>query len=300
MKFSDPTETIHIVIPVHNRKDKTEKCLSCLSKQSYTNINVTVIDDGSSDGTSEMIENQFPNVVVLKGDGNLWWAGATNLGCKYAFTNGASLILTLNDDLVIKENYLETMYKAHLYAPKAIIGSINLTQEDHPRILFAGVSSHSFLTSKSFRIWRHYEYFEGQYEGLMPTIVLPGRGTLIPRNVFESIGFFDSKRFPHYKADYEFTNRARKAGFSLYVNMQGHVFTAIADGNKLNERGENDNIFSFFLSFFNSRSSNYLLDTWTYCTAIYPKSILWKLYLPVYFAFGILRKWGSFMKRKIQ
>jgi GT2 family glycosyltransferase len=300
MNSIPPNKTIYIVIPVHNRKEKTESCLKCLSRQSYTNSCIIVIDDGSTDGTSEMINKQFPDVVVLKGDGNLWWTEATNRGCKYAMEKGAKLVLTLNDDVLIKENYLEKMSEAHSQAPQSIIGSLHLSQEAHPRILFAGVISHSRVTGKSVRNWYYYEMFEGQYRGLLPTGVLPGRGTLIPRDVFESIGYFDAKRFPQYKADFEFSHRARTAGFLLYVNAESPVFSAVDGGDELNERGESDDFSSFFRSFFESKSHNYLLDTWRYSAATYPKNSLLRLYLPVYFMIMVLRKWGSFLKRKLQ
>lgn len=71
---------IYIIIPVHNRKHFTRECLLSLRKQTFQNFKVIVVNDGSSDGTGEMIEKEFSDVILLKGDGNLWWTGATNLG----------------------------------------------------------------------------------------------------------------------------------------------------------------------------------------------------------------------------
>ncbi len=103
---------LHIVIPVHNRKYLTNKCLNSLQRQTYKNFNIIVIDDGSTDGTSKMIQNDFPGVILLHGDGNLWWTGATNMGCRYAIENGAKYILTLNDDVIVKHDYIEKMIYA--------------------------------------------------------------------------------------------------------------------------------------------------------------------------------------------
>jgi GT2 family glycosyltransferase len=71
---------IFIVIPVHNRRDFTRECLLSLRKQTYKNFKVIIVDDGSMDGTGDMIEKDFPEVIPLKGDGELWWTGATNMG----------------------------------------------------------------------------------------------------------------------------------------------------------------------------------------------------------------------------
>ena len=100
---------IYIIIPVHNRKEYTKNCLLSLRKQTEKNFKTVIIDDGSTDGTAEMLAKEFPEVHVIKGDGNLWWAAATNLGVKYALKNDADFILTLNNDTIASENYLEKM-----------------------------------------------------------------------------------------------------------------------------------------------------------------------------------------------
>ena len=69
------SKSLFIVIPVHNRKHFTRDCLLSLRKQTFQNFTIIVIDDGSSDGTGEMIQKEFPEVVLLHGDGNLWWTG---------------------------------------------------------------------------------------------------------------------------------------------------------------------------------------------------------------------------------
>ena len=71
---------ISIVIPVHNRREFTRQCLACLAVQTYRNVQTIVVDDGSTDGTDIMISQEFPDVVVMRGDGNLWWTEATNWG----------------------------------------------------------------------------------------------------------------------------------------------------------------------------------------------------------------------------
>ena len=100
---------LFILIPVHNRKKFTHQCLLSLYKQTNKNFIVIVIDDGSTDGTEKMLTSEFPNVELLKGDGNLWWTKATNLGVKYALSQNAKYILILNDDTELSEDYIEKM-----------------------------------------------------------------------------------------------------------------------------------------------------------------------------------------------
>jgi GT2 family glycosyltransferase len=68
---------IYIVIPVFNRKHYTKDCLLSLSAQTYSVFKTIVVDDGSTDGTADMLKEEFPEVIVLKGTGNLFWTAAT-------------------------------------------------------------------------------------------------------------------------------------------------------------------------------------------------------------------------------
>ena len=75
--------TIYIVIPVFNRLKFTKDCLDSLRKQSYGEFKVIVVDDGSTDGTYQHLKENYPEVIVLQGDGNLWWAGIHSPGTYY-------------------------------------------------------------------------------------------------------------------------------------------------------------------------------------------------------------------------
>ena len=65
---------IAVLITVHNRIEKTLFCLKSLYKQnSENNFEVYLTDDGSNDGTSDILRNKFPNVNIIQGNGSLFW-----------------------------------------------------------------------------------------------------------------------------------------------------------------------------------------------------------------------------------
>ena len=76
-----------------------------------------------------MISGEFPEVILLKGDGNLWWTKATNLGVKYALKQGAEYILTLNDDTILFEDYIEKMIYWASKKKDALLGSFALDSQ---------------------------------------------------------------------------------------------------------------------------------------------------------------------------
>ncbi len=222
---------IYIIIPVHNRKQLTLKCLACLFRQTIPNYRVIVVDDGSSDGTAEAIRSQYPAVLILTGTGSLWWTGATNLGIRYAQEHWSqttpNFILTLNDDTEVPANYLETLLAAYQANEPCIVGSVSVDIQPPHRLLYAGTGLNLWVPHiDDWAVTR----FQNNYETLRATgpyirsESLPGRGMLIPQRVFEVIGLFDEQRFRHYMSDLDFTVSARKAGFPLIVSVASIVY----------------------------------------------------------------------------
>ncbi len=95
----EPTHADVIVIPVHNRRETTLACLRGLREDGvFSWATVLVVDDGSTDGTSEAIAAEFPAAGRLRGDGTWWWGGAIRRGMEQAMSGRAARIFWLNDD----------------------------------------------------------------------------------------------------------------------------------------------------------------------------------------------------------
>jgi GT2 family glycosyltransferase len=213
---------LFIVIPVFNRWQFTQNCLKSLAKQSNKLFKTVVVDHGSTDGTSSFIASQFPEVKVLQGDSSMWWTAAVNLGVKYALKENAAYILTLNNDTVAEPDYVAQLYHAiNNGPPNALIGSASIDVASK-EVTYRGENLNWFLASRSL----NNESVTGEPEnGLVSASYLSGRGMLVPRVVFELIGLFDEKHFPHYMADYEFTLRAAKKGFHICYAWDAKIGT---------------------------------------------------------------------------
>ena len=221
-------EKICIVIPVHNRIDFTVGCIKSLEKQTVKGFEIVVVDDGSTDGTSEVISKSFPEVTLLKGDGNLWWSGAVNLGIKYAVKKDFKYIICLNNDTEVMPGYIEKMIYWAEQKPTALFGSM----------------VYDITTGEPFYVgsrmdWRHgkeealiKKIPKEEFRGLIVVTHLPGRGLWIPAIVFNKIGLFDAKNFPQRAADYDFTIHANRMGFPLFCNCDAklHGYTKEVTG----------------------------------------------------------------------
>ena len=281
-----PPKHVFIVITVHNRKALTRECLFSLRRQTIQCFKIIIVDDGSTDGTAEMIGNEFPDVVLLRGDGNLWWTGATNLGVEFSLAEASpsDYILTLNNDTVVRSDYLQTLLNSASEYPKSLIGSITVSDEDESIVIDAGVQI-NWLTAKYTNLAGTGSYNKLLSKG--PSIhkvdVLPGRGTLIPVEVFRKVGLYDFKHLPHYGADYEFAHRANVKGYMLLINYTAVVISKVkATG--LNNSVKSLKFGEFIRSFFSIRSATNLKYRWRYARLCCPT---WKF--PIFFTCDVIR-----------
>ncbi len=214
-------ENIWIVIPVYNRRELTKLCLESLGRQSYQKFKVLVFDDGSTDGTATMIKREYPEVILLRGDGSYWWARSMNEEIRYALNNGAEYIVSLNNDTELSKNYIKAFITGLEKHPNALQGSLTYSKRTK-KLIYDGLIM-NWRKAKTERISDLYE--EGNLSDFIEVTYLPGRGTLIPARVFSNIGFFDAENFPQCGADYDFSLRAAKAGNMLKVNTKAILYS---------------------------------------------------------------------------
>lgn len=228
---------IYIVIPVHNRRTLTRNCLKSLIEQEMKDFTVIVVDDGSSDGTSDMIREEFPDTVLLEGDGNLWWAGSINNGIRYVLNvcEPSDFILTLNDDLIVPPDYLSSLIKAAKKHPGAIIGSVETTLDESSKLKGGGILV-NWKTAKVMvmNVGRYLEEFPSGYSIKVSRVT--GRGTLYPIKVFREVGLFDDKYIKHC-ADTELPVRANfNYGYPLFISYDSIVISDISDNQSINSK----------------------------------------------------------------
>jgi len=199
---------VWILIPVHNRRVITKRCLAHLETLGIRAwAKVLVIDDGSIDGTPEMLREDFPWVHTVNGDGSLWWAGAIRLGMETALAAGAECVCWLNDDSLPDQGSLERL--VHLAMDrKAVCGGICRTSDG------AFVYSGGFIEHR----WpRHSTLVPDPSEPPLPVEWLHGNMVAIPASVCARIGLPERRWIKHNFADVDFTLRAHQAGIPVLL-----------------------------------------------------------------------------------
>lgn len=232
----------YIIIPVHNRRNITLKCLNKISQFNLLDIcQVVVVDDGSTDSTSESIKEQYPEIHIIRGDGNLWWAGAIAKGMEYAINQGAEYLIWLNDDCQIVEDAIPKLLDACVKNPRTIIGAKLLKSEKDTSPSYGGI------ICKGLRIKPIYG---GECDGLAGNLVC------FSKEVVETIGYPEYEKTPQYFCDVIYTNQAKRKGFKLLIAEGINAFCE--DNNKAkNWFDKNYSLREIIAQRFNKNSSSY-------------------------------------------
>ncbi len=206
--------TFSIAIPVRNRKDFTTAILQQLTRQidqqvasqvlQLTDAHIVVVDDGSSDGTPELIAQQFPSVHLLHGDGNLWWTGAIARAMTYvAETLQTDYIVWLNDDIVLADDFISQLIEYCQQPDAKVLTGGTICDQHHPDwVVFGGVIASQLINDVA--------------QFTQPTIdvdALNGNIAVLPARIIADIGLPDTRRFRHYGGDFEYICRAKENGY---------------------------------------------------------------------------------------
>ena len=190
---------VSIIIPHWNGIDILSECLESLLQTDYDNLEIIVVDNASTDGSSDFISLNFPQIDLLENSQNYGYAGGCNRGA--AVSSGDYLVF-LNNDTIQDSNWISHLVDFLNLNPKvAAVQPKILNFYDREKFDYAGAAG-GWLDVLGFpfargRIFNDQENDNGQYNKMRPVFWTSGTAFMIRKADFESAGRFDESFFAH-------------------------------------------------------------------------------------------------------
>lgn len=202
-----PLPLVHVLVVNWNGRSHLSNCLPSLQETRYPNFRITVLDNGSTDGSIDWLQATYPRVGVVALGQNLGFAAANNAGLRKAMAAGARYAVILNNDTRVDPHWLEALVTAAEVDPAiAICQARQRTWDGSNEILFRLIPAWAEAEQKRVPVT-----VPGP---AAPTAFASGCAMLVRCSALEHIGLFDERYFM-YVEDVDLTLRAWIAGYQV-------------------------------------------------------------------------------------
>ncbi len=210
---------VSIITINYNEEESTCKFLDSILGISYPNCEVIVVDNGSPSPISKEVVFRYSEVVFLRSEKNLGFAGGNNLGMQIA---KGDFYLLINNDTIVPKDFLQTLVEQLQINVNAGISSPKIKYHSNPELIqYAGYGRLNPLTMRSHADG-YRQIDDGRYDIIKKTNYPHGACMLIRRDVVEKIGPMPEDYFLYYE-ELDWANMAKNAGFQILYNGMSQI-----------------------------------------------------------------------------
>ncbi|MCF8228956.1 MAG: glycosyltransferase family 2 protein [Bacteroidales bacterium] len=211
---------VSIITVNFNQLEVSCALLDSLRKVTYPETEIIVVDNASHKDPEKVIKRDYPEVIYLRSEQNLGFAGGNNIGIRKA--NGKYLMM-LNNDTEVDPGFLEPLVEAMEENPAIGMVGSKLRFFDHPDTLqYAGATPMTRFTATSHFIGFNTKD-KGQYDQARETPFAAGAAMMTSREVCRKVGLMAEFFFLYYE-ELDWQERIRKAGYKIYYIPESVVY----------------------------------------------------------------------------
>ncbi|HLD52722.1 MAG TPA: glycosyltransferase family 2 protein [Sediminibacterium sp.] len=213
---------VSIITVNFNHSYVTDELLNSIrDKNSYTNIEIIVVDNGSKEDPVPQWKIKYPEAIFIRSATNLGFAGGNNLGLSVAT---GDYLFFVNNDTEFTEGLVDILVNTLDSHPSIGVISPKLLYYDQPTMLqYAGYTPMNYLTARNSCIGQ-FETDQGQYDQLVgPTGFAHGAAMMVTKTAIEKAGPMAENFFLYYE-ELDWADRIRHNGFEVWVNMKATIF----------------------------------------------------------------------------
>lgn len=198
--------SVTIVIPNYNGKHFMESCLESLKLQTNTDFKILVVDNASTDGSIEYMEEHHPDIDVIALDENYGFSKAVNVGIQHTTT---PYVLLLNNDTTVDSHFVEEMVTAIQQSKRIFSVSSKMIQMHHPELID---SAGDIYTLVGWGVCRGIGRPVSNYTEDSDIFSACAGAAIYRTSAFKKIGYFDESHFA-YLEDIDVGYRAKIFGY---------------------------------------------------------------------------------------
>lgn len=211
---------VSIIILNWNGIKDTLECLQSVYDLDYSNYEVIVVDNGSTDNSVQVIRSSFPKVMMIENKENLGYAGGNNVGMRYAMDTDSKFFWLLNNDTVVAPDSLsELILAANKSTGCGLLSPVIYFYGEPEKVQFCG----SILDWRKKGFIHVSDVMSLKNIASAKDLVLWGTALLISRKVVMAVGFLNEKYFSYHE-DIEYSVRALNNGFTNMVVSTAKVY----------------------------------------------------------------------------
>lgn len=197
----------------------TADCIKSLEKQDYPNFHIILVDNGSTDGSSEILREAYPQVTLLAIENNIGYSLGNNVGIEHAIKQSSDYVFLLNNDTEVDPHMLSQLIEAAETSPEYGLIGPTMYYFDPPDMIWGGENyvdwHHAMMIRRQIGARHNHEDFLKRQP--LKIDYIDSCAVLIKRKVLEKIGGMDGIYFINFD-DVDLSFRAREAGYYiLYV-----------------------------------------------------------------------------------
>jgi hypothetical protein len=246
------SKSVSIIIASFNTKALLKKCLASIKGGEE----IIVVDNGSTDGSTQMVEKEFPKVKLIKNQKNLGFGAANNQGMKAA---QGDYLLLLNSDTLIKDEAPLKMASFLAQNPQAGVVGCRLLNPNGTRQASAGPFP-SLKVTFVMLFWEHWlkNLVRASFVKTTEVDWVMGAALMIRREVVKKAGLMDEGIFM-YMDEVEWCYRIKKAGFKVFFYPGASIIHLFGGSSQTGRETPILNIFRGLIYFYQKHYPPYQL-----------------------------------------
>ncbi|MBV4423555.1 glycosyltransferase family 2 protein [Clostridium tyrobutyricum] len=213
---------VYIILINFNGYKDTIECVNSLEKINYRNYKIIIVDNASSDNSLTILKQKLNNCIIIESKENIGFAGGNNLGIKYALHHNCDYIMLLNNDTLVKIDFLDNMLNSFSKDKKVGLVGCKIMYYPEKNIIWYGGG---YIDWFKF-IGAHYgmrQIDNGQCDDEKEIDFMTGCCMLIKREVFEKAGLLSEDYFMYFE-DVDFCVKVKNFGYKIWYNPKAVIY----------------------------------------------------------------------------